>query len=135
MINFFCLQEYVEDIPTPISRGLVYNILKEFEENESPLSKRRRLENVTDSPIDMSGIKIITLPVSSFHHQINSIALDPPDYFEMIDRKFIEIPKTRQSTVSLISSEPSLNCKFIFIHTAFCRVSEKDVYQSTGRPI
>lgn len=30
-------------------------------------------------------------------------AMDPPDVWELIDRNYIEIPKTRPSTVSRVS--------------------------------
>ncbi|KAJ6644278.1 DNA topoisomerase 2-binding protein 1 [Pseudolycoriella hygida] len=63
---------------TPKTRTRVYKMLKEHAASETPLTKRRRLENPSDSP-----------PKSL------SELVDP---FEIIDRKYIEIPKERPST-------------------------------------
>lgn len=48
------ITEFVEDL-TPETRNIVYNMLKKSEENMTPLTKRRRLEKVTDSPMPANG--------------------------------------------------------------------------------
>ncbi len=49
--NFFLNNlELCEDL-TPVRHGIVYKMFKEMDEKDSPLTKRRRLENATTSPL------------------------------------------------------------------------------------
>lgn len=97
--------ELCEDM-TPITRKIVYEMFKEKERNETPLTKRRRIEATTLSPIDMSGN-------ISLLHQLQrgnlislhfSVLVLKPDYFEILDSNYVEVPKRRKSTVSCADS-------------------------------
>lgn len=55
---YFPSPELTEDL-TPETRKLVYGIFKEYEENTTPLTKRRRQENVTSSPPPSLGMTFV----------------------------------------------------------------------------
>ncbi|XP_037044601.1 DNA topoisomerase 2-binding protein 1 isoform X1 [Bradysia coprophila] len=73
------ITELVDCIESPRARKMIYDMYKEADEAETPLTKRRKREEATDSP-PPSLSKIL------------------PNVFDIIDRNFVEVPKPPDST-------------------------------------
>ncbi|KAG4077548.1 hypothetical protein HA402_002975 [Bradysia odoriphaga] len=73
------ITELVDCIESPKTRKMIYDMYKEMEDAQTPLTKRRKREEATDSP-PPSLSKIL------------------PNVFDIIDSHYVEVPKPPAST-------------------------------------